>query len=104
MNYHIIVFWKFNDYDIDSLKKNLANQENKIKKLKFDNNEYSFDDLPENAKSLLNGLQTVDLQLKMYGDTINLLKVSKNSMLNDMKNILKDIQPIDWNSIFLINK
>ena len=103
MNYHIIVFWKFNDYDIDSLKKNLANQENKIKKLKFDNNEYNFDDLPENAKSLLNGLQTVDLQLKMYGDTINLLKVSKNSMLNDMKNILKDIQPIDWNSIYLFN-
>ena len=103
MNYHIIVFWKFNDYYIDSLKKNLANQENKIKKLKFDNNEYSFDDLPENAKSLLNGLQTVDLQLKMYGDTINLLKVSKNSMLNDMKNILKDIQPIDWNSIYLFN-
>ena len=103
MNYHIIVFWKFNDYDIDSLKKNLANQENKIKKLKFDNNEYNFDDLPENAKSLLNGLQTVDLQLKMYGDTINLLKVSKNSMLNDMKNILQDIQPIDWNSIYLFN-
>ena len=104
MNYHIIVFWKFNDYDIDSSKKNLANQENKIKKLKFDNNEYNFDDLPENAKSLLNGLQTVDLQLKMYGDTINLLKVSKNSMLNDMKNILKDIQPIDWNSIYLFNQ
>jgi len=95
LNYHITVFKKFNVYDIYSLKKNLANQENKIKKLKFDNNEYNFDDLPENAKSLLNGLQTVDLQLKMYGDTINLLKVSKNSMLNDMKNILKDIQPID---------
>ena len=73
----------------------MDNQENKIKKLKFDDNEYNFDDLPENAKSLLNGLQTVDLQLKMYGDTIKLLNVSKNSMLNDMKNILKDIQPID---------
>lgn len=75
--------------------KNLDIQENKIKKLKFDDNEYNFDELPDNAKTLLNGLQTVDLQLKMYGDTINLLKVSKNSMLNDMKNILKDIQPID---------
>ncbi len=94
LNYHIKVFWKFNDYDNYSLKKILANQENKIKKLKFDNDEYNFDDLPENAKSLLNGLQTVDLQLKMYGDTINLLKVSKNSMLNDIKNILKDINPI----------
>tara|TARA_B100001248_G_C26956575_1_gene264013 strand:+ start:37 stop:258 length:222 start_codon:yes stop_codon:yes gene_type:complete len=72
----------------------LENQENKIKKLKFDNNEYNIDDLPENAKSLLTGLQTVDLQLKMYSDTINLLKVSKNSMLNDMKSILKDIKPI----------
>ena len=72
----------------------LENQENKIKKLKFDNNEYNFDDLPESAKSLLTGLQTVDLQLKMYNDTINLLKISKNSMLNDMKNILKDISPI----------
>ena len=74
---------------------NLDNQENKIKKLKFDDNEYNFDELPDNAKTLINGLQTVDLQLKMYGDTINLLNVSKNSMLNDMKNILKDIQPID---------
>ena len=73
----------------------MDNQENKIKKLKFDDNEYNFDELPDNAKTLINGLQTVDLQLKMYGDTINLLNVSKNSMLNDMKNILKDIQPID---------
>ena len=72
----------------------LENQENKIKKLKFDNNEYNFDDLPESAKSLLTGLQTVDLQLKMYTDTINLLKISKNSMLNDMKSILKEISPI----------
>jgi hypothetical protein len=24
-------------------------------------------------------------------------------LLNDMKNILKDIQPIDWNSIYLMN-
>ena len=72
----------------------MEKQENKIKKLKFDNNEYNFDDLPKSAKSLLTGLQTVDLQLKMYSDTINLLKISKNSMLNDMKSILKDISPI----------
>ena len=77
-----------------SVWNNLEKQENKIKKLKFGNNEYNFDDLPENAKSLFTGLQTVDLQLKMYSDTINLLKVSKNSMLNDMKIILKDISPI----------
>ena len=43
----------------------LGNQEIKIKKLKFDDNEYNFDYLSENAKSLLTELQTVDLQLKM---------------------------------------
>ena len=32
----------------------------------------TIDDLPEEAKNLINGLKTVDLQLKMYGDTINL--------------------------------
>ena len=79
---------------VESFWNILENQENKIKKLKFDDKEYNFDDLPENAKSLLTGLQTVDLQLKMYSDTINLLKISKNSMLNDMKSMLKDISPI----------
>ncbi len=70
-------------------------EEKKINKLKFDDIEYNFDDLPEEAKKLINGLKTVDLQLKMYGDTISLLNISKNSMLQEMKTILKDIQPID---------
>ena len=70
-------------------------EEKKITKLKFDDIEYNFDDLPEEAKNLINGLKTVDLQLKMYGDTINLLNISKNSMLQEIKSILKDIQAID---------
>ena len=70
-------------------------EEKKIKKLKFDDIDYNFDDLPEEAKKLINGLKTVDIQLKMYGDTISLLNISKNSMLQEMKTILKDIQAID---------
>ena len=73
----------------------MSQEEKKITKLKFDDIEYNFDDLPEEGKNLLNGLKTVDLQLKMYGDTINLLNISKNSMLQEMKTILKDIQAID---------
>ena len=65
------------------------------KKLKFDEVEYNFEDLPENAKNLINGLKTVDVQLKMYRDTIKILNVSKNSMLQEMKSILKDIKPTD---------
>ena len=73
----------------------MSQEEKKITKLKFDDIEYNFYDLPEEGKNLLNGLKTVDLQLKMYGDTINLLNISKNSMLQEMKTILKDIQAID---------
>ena len=73
----------------------MSQEEKKITKLKFDDIEYNFDDLPEDAKNLINGLKTVDLQFKMYGDTINLLNISKNSMLQEMKTILKDIQAID---------
>ena len=39
----------------------MDNQENKIKKLKFDDNEYNFDELPDNAKTLINGLQSQNL-------------------------------------------
>ena len=66
-----------------------------VKKLKFDEVEYNLDDLPEEGKNLINGLKTVDIQLKMYGDTINLLNFSKNKMLQDLKSILKDIKPTD---------
>ena len=67
-----------------------------VKKLKFDEVEYNIDDLPEEGKNLINGLKTVDIQLKMYGDTISLLNFSKNKMLQELKSILKDIKPTDW--------
>ncbi len=73
----------------------MSQEEKKITKLKLDDIEYNFDDLPKEAKNLINGLKTVDLQLKMYSDTINLLNISKNSMLQEMKTILEDIQAID---------
>ena len=66
-----------------------------VKKLKFDEVEYNIDDLPEEGKNLINGLKTVDIQLKMYGDTINLLNFSKNKMLQELKSLLKDIKPTD---------
>ena len=70
-------------------------QEQKVKKLKFDDVEYNFEDLPHEAKNLLNGLKTVDLQLKMYGDTVNLLNYSKNKMLEEMKSVLNNIKTKD---------
>ena len=63
-------------------------------KLKFDDSEYFFDDLPKEAKQLVMGLRTADAQTKMYEDTLKLIAVSKNKMAEDLKMILDKIEPI----------
>ena len=67
---------------------------NYINKLKFDAVEYNFENLSEKVKNLAIGLQTLDVQLKMYWDIIIFLNVSKNYMLQKMKSILKYSQII----------
>ena len=63
-------------------------------KLKFDDSEYFIDDLPKEAKQLVMGLRTADAQTKMYEDTLKLIAVGKNKMVEDLKLILNKIEPI----------
>ena len=63
-------------------------------KLKFDDSEYFLDDLPKEAKQLVIGLRTADAQTKMYEDTLKLIALGKNKMLQDLKMILDKIEPI----------
>ena len=64
-------------------------------KLKFDNSEYFLDDLPKEAKQLVMGLRTADAQTKMYEDTLKLIAVGKNKMIEDLKIILDKVKPIE---------
>ena len=64
-------------------------------KLKFDESEYFLDDLPKEAKQLVIGLRTADAQTKMYEDTLKLIALGKNKMVEDLKIILDKIDPID---------
>ena len=64
-------------------------------KLKFDNSEYFLDDLPKEAKQLVMGLKTADAQTKMYEDTLKLIALGKNKMVEELKVILDKIQPIE---------
>ena len=64
------------------------------KKLKFDNSEYLVDSLPDEAKQLITGLRTADAQTKMYEDTLKLIAISKRKMVEDLKKILDNIEPI----------
>ena len=68
---------------------------NNKQKLKFDNSEYFLDDLPSEAKQLVMGLRTADAQTKMYEDTLKLIAVGKNKMIEDLKIILDKIKPIE---------
>ena len=63
-------------------------------KLKFDDSEYFLDDLPKEAKQLIMGLRTADAQKKMYEDTLKLITLGKNKMVQDLKMILDKIEPI----------
>ena len=64
------------------------------KKLKFDDSEYFLDDLPKEAKQLVVGLKAADAQIKMYEDTLKLIALGKNKMVQDLKMILDKIEPI----------
>ena len=64
----------------------------KKQKLKFDDSEYFLDDLPKEAKQLVMGLRTADAQTKMYEDTLKLIAVGKNKMVQDLKMMLDKIE------------
>ena len=68
--------------------------DSKRQKLKFDDSEYFLDDLPKEAKQLVIGLRTADAQTKMYEDTLKLIAIGKNKMVQDLKMILDKIEPI----------
>tara|TARA_Y100000589_G_scaffold321215_1_gene352253 strand:+ start:912 stop:1136 length:225 start_codon:yes stop_codon:yes gene_type:complete len=65
--------------------------------LNIDNDEYYIDLLPEEGKGLVNGLRTADAQLKIYEDTLKMINIGKMKMLDDLKKIVENIEPIKNN-------
>ena len=62
--------------------------------LNIDNEEYYIDLLPDEAKGLVNGLRTADVQIKMYEDTLKIINIGKMKMLEDLKKIVENIEPL----------
>ena len=62
--------------------------------LNIDNAEYDLDSLPEEGKGLVNGLRTADAQLKIYEDTLKMINIGKMKMLEDLKKIVENIEPL----------
>ena len=59
--------------------------------LTFDGKKYNMEDLSEEIKEIIKSLQIADAQLKMHEDTLKLLSLGKNSLVNDLRKKLKDI-------------
>lgn len=70
------------------------NQNQPENKLKIDDKEYLIESLPDEAKQIIAGLRTSDVQTNMFQDTLKLIAISKAKMVEDLKIILKDIEPI----------
>jgi len=59
--------------------------------LTFEGKKYMINDLSEDTKEIIKGLQVAETQLKMYEDTLKLLSVSRNALANQLKEKLKII-------------
>ena len=58
--------------------------------LTFDGKKYIMEDFSEEIKEIIKSLQIADAQLKMHEDTLKLLSIGKNSLINDLRKKLED--------------
>ena len=80
-------------YNMETLKQTMDSSKNRPI-LNIDNAEYYIDSLREEGKGLVNGLRTADAQLKMYKDTLKMINIGKMKMLEDLKKIVENIEPL----------
>ena len=60
--------------------------------LTFEGKEYLINELSKDIKESIKGLQIAETQLKMHEDTLKLLSISRNSLVNQLREKLKNIQ------------
>jgi len=59
--------------------------------LTFEGKKYSINELSNDIKESIKRLQIAEAQLKMYEDTLKLLSISRNSLANQLREKLKNI-------------
>ncbi len=74
----------------------MPEQENETPKvITLDNKKYQFDTLADDVKNDIIGLQICETQLRMTQDTLKLLTISRQSISTQLKEKLKDVEPIE---------
>ena len=59
--------------------------------LTFEGKKYLINDLSDDIKESIKGLQIAETQIKMHQDTLKLLSISRNSLANQLREKLKNI-------------
>ena len=57
--------------------------------LTFDGKQYNINDLSDDIKEIIKGLQIAETQLKMHEDTLKLLSIGRQSLANQLREKLK---------------
>ena len=60
--------------------------------LTFEGKKYLINELSNDIKESIKGLQIAEKQLKMHEDTLKLLSISRNSLANQLREKLKNLQ------------
>ena len=59
--------------------------------LTFEGKKYLINELSKDIKESIKGLQIAETQLKMHEDTLKLLSISRNSLANQLREKLKNL-------------
>ena len=60
--------------------------------LTFEGKKYYINELSNDIKESIKGLQIAETQLKMHEDTLKLLSISRNSLANQLREKLKNLE------------
>ena len=60
--------------------------------LTFEGKKYNVEDLSDDTKEIIKGLQIAETQFKMHEDTLKLLSISRNSLANQLREKLKNYE------------
>ena len=60
--------------------------------LTFEGKRYFINDLSNEIKESIKVLQIAETQLKMHQDTLKLLSISRNSLVNELREKLKNVE------------
>ena len=66
--------------------------ENNNPVLTFEGKKYNVNDLSEDTKEIIKGLQIAETQLKIHEDTLKLLSIGRNTLANQLRDKLKSFK------------